>query len=139
MNELNSLLEEYADKFGIELDKRWLYRKGKWALLCTPAAQAYGKGELIGLKIAKLDGYFKMSTAICQLIGKNASRRVIELSKEDAELVIKGESITTSYTANGFYILKYKGYSLAIGRVKNNAIDPLIRKSIQINKDYCLV
>ncbi len=132
--ELKSLLTEYKEKFGIELDESKVYASGKWAFLCSPAARAYGKGELIGLKVAKLDGYYKMSTSICQLVGKNATKRVISLNREAAEKIIRGESIPLGDMANGFYVMKYLQYPIAIGQVKNGVLEPQIGKDIKIRK-----
>ncbi len=135
MNEdLNLLLEEYANKFGITLNDSQIYASGKWAFLSTPEAKAYGKGELVGLKVAKLDGYYKMSTAICQLLGRKATKRVINLKREEAEKVIRGESVAVGDTVNGFYVMKYLDYPIAIGQVKNGVLEPQIGKDIVIRK-----
>ncbi len=132
--ELKSLLAEYTEKFGITLNENKVYASGKWAFLCSPAAKAYGKGELIGLKVAKLDGYYKMSTAICQLLGGQATKRVINLKREEAEKVIRAESIPVENAANGFYVMKYLEYPIAIGQVKNGVLEPQIGKDIIIRK-----
>lgn len=134
MNELTPLLDEYVKKFGIKLNENQLYVKGKWAFVCTPAAKAYGKGELIGLKVAKLDGYYKMSTAVCQLIGNEATIRVLQLNREAAEKVIRGESIDMGDTLNGFYVMKFEEYPIAVGQVKNGVLEPQIGKDIVIRK-----
>lgn len=133
MNEnLQLLIKEYKEKFGIELNASQLYEKGKWAFICTPAAQAYGKGELVGLKVAKLDGYYKMSTAVCQLLAKSATSRVIELNREQAEQVITGKSIRVENTVNGFCIIKYGKFPVAVGHVKDGVLEPQIGKDILI-------
>lgn len=133
-DDLKQLLEEYTEKFGITLNDSQVYASGKWAFLCSPEARAYGKGELIGLKVAKLDGYYKMSTSVCQLLGKQATKRVINLKREEAEKVIRGEPVAIGDTANGFYVMKYLQYPIAIGQVKNGVLEPQIGKDIVVKK-----
>ncbi|MGM5482351.1 MAG: methyltransferase RsmF C-terminal domain-like protein [Nanobdellota archaeon] len=78
--------------------------------------------DSMGLRIGKeiADGIL-LSIEGSQIMGPFCSKNIVQISREDAKLWLKGNDIHTQYE-QGFVILKYENDFLGTGKVKANRI-----------------
>ena len=68
-----------------------------------------------------------------QIIGKKATKNVVELNSEQVKEWFKGEDIELTKELNGFVILKHNNDFLGSGKAKNNKIINFLPKERRIN------
>ena len=81
-----------------------------------------------GFTFAKLGANVKLSTAIVQVLGKFATKNIVNLTVEQAIDFISGRDIAKScdnYT-NGFVIARFKEDNLGVGFLRGNQLKNLV-------------
>lgn len=81
---------------------------------CELEVEEFASGVYFG-KLEKQG--FRLSVEGCYLVGKHATRGVVEVDRERAERWMRGEPI--SCEGEGYVILRWGGYFLGCGRVKD--------------------
>ena len=115
------VIELLRKQFGVErLDfelreggsgRYYAYRK------CELQVEEFASGVYFG----KLEKHgFRLSVEGCYLVGKGAKRGVLEVSREQAERWMRGESIRCS--GEGYVILRWGGYFLGCGKVRDGEV-----------------
>ena len=81
-----------------------------------------------GIRLARLYPYsLKPTTFGMQVLGRQATRNVIELSDEQARRLVNGESLSIEAEAeNGFVLLKWQGFIAGVGFYKR----PVLKSQI---------
>ena len=81
-----------------------------------------------GIRLARLYPYsLKPTTFGMQVLGRQATRNVIELSDEQTKRLVNGESLSIEAEAeNGFVLLKWQGFVAGVGFYKR----PVIKSQI---------
>jgi NOL1/NOP2/fmu family ribosome biogenesis protein len=83
----------------------------------------FGTLERDGLRLS-IEGSF--------IVGRVAKKNVIEISREDAEKWMRGESIETDFSGKGYVILKYRSYFLGCGKLVGKRIINFVPKKRRI-------
>jgi len=82
-----------------------------------------------GFLFARADKTTKPSTNMIQLFGKYATKNIVELEKDEVQILISGEDIEKQTSCeDGYVILKYKNYNLGCGLLKDGKLKGLIPK-----------
>ncbi len=84
---------------------------------CKLEIEEFASGVYFG-KLEK-DG-FRLSVEGCYLVGRNATKGVVELSREQAEKWMRGEDLEIE--ARGYVILRWGDYFLGCGKGKGGKI-----------------
>ena len=81
-----------------------------------------------GMRLARMYPYsLKPTTFGMQVLGRQATRNVIELSDEQARRLVNGESLSIEADAeNGFVLLKWQGFIAGVGFYKR----PVLKSQI---------
>jgi NOL1/NOP2/fmu family ribosome biogenesis protein len=81
-----------------------------------------------GIRMARVYPYsMKPTTFGMQVLGRQATRNVIELSDEQVRRLINGESLNIEANAeNGFVLLRWKGFVVGVGFYKR----PVLKSQI---------
>lgn len=81
-----------------------------------------------GIRLARMYPYsLKPTTFGMQVLGRQATRNVIEVSDEQAKRLINGESLNVEADAeNGFVLLKWQGFVAGVGFYKR----PVLKSQI---------
>lgn len=77
----------------------------------------------------------RLSIEGSQMIGKHASRNVVELSEEEALKIFKGEDLNKETGCEGFVILRHRDDFLGTGKVKGDKILNFVSKARRINQN----
>jgi len=83
----------------------------------------------LGLYFGTLEGDLRLSIEGSQLVGKKATKNIIEISDEDVKKWMSGNDIYTSSTSNHFVIIKNKNDFLGSGKCSNGKILNYVPKS----------
>ena len=75
----------------------------------------------------------RLSIEGSQLIGPKSKKNIIELTKEAMLKWMRGQDLETTYSYNGFVILKYKDDYLGCGKCKNKKILNYVPKPRRIS------
>lgn len=92
-----------------------------------------------GIIIARKGKSIKPTTNFIQIFGNHATRNIIKLSVEDAIRYIKGEDLKVEVKpdiSDGYVILKYSGFPLGCGLLKNGKIKNMIPKAKRLDVKY---
>jgi len=81
-----------------------------------------------GIRLARMYPYsLKPTTFGMQVLGRQATRNVIELSDEQAKRLVNGESLNIEADAeNGFVLLEWQGFIAGVGFYKR----PVLKSQI---------
>jgi NOL1/NOP2/fmu family ribosome biogenesis protein len=82
-----------------------------------------------GIRLARMYPYsLKPTTFGMQVLGRQATRNVIELSDEQAKRLVNGESLMSieADAENGFVLLKWQGFIAGVGFYKR----PVLKSQI---------
>jgi len=148
--EISKILQIIENRFGAELEDlmdNYLFlkdEKGKiW--ICNKEIMNV---ELQGLRVQKVGLYFgffesekkfRLSIEGTQIIGKLATRNVVELSSEEAEIWMRGLDLEkklpeSSNVSNGAVILKHGNDFLGCGIYREGKVMNMIPKERRIKK-----
>jgi len=81
-----------------------------------------------GIRLARVFPYsLKPTTFGVQVLGRGATRNVVDLTDEQAKLLINGSSLTIeAEVENGFVLLRWRGYVVGVGFYKR----PVLKSQI---------
>ena len=140
--EFESLLESLNERFGFPVkifeDFAFLLSKER-VYIVSKDLPALENVKIVtqGFLFARLDKTTKPSTNMIQLFGKHATKNIVELEKQEVEVLIYGEDIPkeTKNTNDGYVILRYKNYNLGCGLLKEGKLTGLIPKGKRMAVD----
>ncbi len=97
----------------------------------------YPKTEKVGLYFATInkDSTLRLSLEGSQIVGKLASKNILELNTQDAENWLKGFDFDVSID-DGYYILKYKQDFIGCGLIRNNKLFNFLPKTRRLKSLY---
>ncbi|MBS3119662.1 hypothetical protein J4475_02465 [Candidatus Woesearchaeota archaeon] len=91
------------------------------------------KVSSVGLYFAEETGKgLRLSIEGSQLIGPYCKKKVVELSKEDARLWLKGQNIACQYAGSGYVLVKHDTDFLGSGYLKEGIIQNFVAKTRRI-------
>jgi len=141
--EKKHLLEWMHETFGINIKKLGnlvLSRHGKDIWMSTPQTLEPSIPHItrVGMRLVRKDqqGY-KLTTPAIQLLGAHATKRVIEISHQEAERFIRGEDlILPDHPAipQGQVIVRIQGRPLGSGLWKNNRLKNQVPVAHRVRK-----
>jgi len=139
--EVKQILLALHKRFGIspEIFKGLALFKTKDRVYITTAECSYDSlfsaVETAGLALIRQGNTMKPTTDALQLFGEHATKNSIELSREELEKAIKGESIIKEFKneipenlTNGYIIMKYKKHVLGCGFLRDGIVESMIPK-----------
>jgi NOL1/NOP2/fmu family ribosome biogenesis protein len=101
------------ERFGIALNVKVVEGKNKAFVMSQELEK---KGIYAGLLAGKRSKFgWKPTSDFVQLMGKLARKNVVEISREEAEKIFRGESIERKELEEGYVILKIKGFNVYVG------------------------
>ncbi len=136
------VLNYLLDRFGIEKAtlgnfSMFSTEKGKIFLgpkhiLCSEFAVS------IGLLCFRSDYAIKPTTNLLQIIGKNAKRNLVDLTKEQTQNYLCGNDLVLSLSqlsncTDGYILLKYDGFSLGCGLLKKDQLKNTLPKAKRLD------
>ncbi len=130
-HEKRQLLRWMDETFGIsaeELKDLALFRYGKDVWMSAPQTLEPSLPNVVrtGMRLARKDREgFRLTTPAIQLLGARATKRVIELSYEEAEIFIRGGDLSLpehSAAARGQVIVRVQGRPLGSGSWRDNRL-----------------
>jgi len=130
MMDLKILNKKDAKKILATLEKQWGFReKLDYAFIETEKGKIYIANkeifdlDLSDLKISSIGLYFaetrngiRLSIEGSQIVGKKATRNVVELTEKEAKEWMKGGDIDKETSAEGFVIIRHKDDFLGSGK-----------------------
>jgi len=115
------VLELLKEQFGVERLEFELREGGSGRYYAYRRCELEVEEFASGVYFGKLERQgFRLSVEGCYLVGRSAKRGVVEVSREQAERWMRGESIPCS--GEGYVILRWGGYFLGCGRVKDGRV-----------------
>ena len=95
--------------------------------------------ERVGVYFAKLSDNaegIRLTLEGSQILGKQATKNIFELNKEQVENWMKGQEldVKTEKEKTGFYLMKYKDSFLATGKVSENKIGNFVPKERRLKE-----
>ncbi|NYZ74274.1 hypothetical protein H0O00_03965 [Candidatus Micrarchaeota archaeon] len=119
-----------------------LYLASKGRVYLGPE-RAIGEPRVVsvGITIARLSGTVKPSTNLIQLFGRQMTRNVIPLEKEEAVSYAKGEDIRLpaerlSHVTEGYVSLGYADVPLGCGMLKDGSIRNMLPKAKRLGLKF---
>ena len=138
--EKKEILNILKKQFGFEgkLDYAFL-KNEKGKLYCINSE--FSSIDLSKLRINTLGLYFarqvdktiRLTIEGSQIIGKNASKNIVEITKEEMLDWLKGNDLTKEVSSKEFIILKHKTDFLGCGKCKEGKIFNYVPKGRRIN------
>lgn len=141
--EKKRLAEIFKEDFGMDYDfrneviietgksKLWIASKGYAPFINIPY-----RVETIGLYFAQTDknGELRLSTEGAILLGRYATKRVIEINKEQREYWIRGINFDFETKEKGFVLLKYGNDFVGCGKATGNIMLNHVPKERRIKR-----
>jgi len=85
--------------------------------------------EAMGIRALRLGRGLKPSTAFLRIIGRYATKNVIEIDEREALHYLRGEDIDKNFAAEpGYVIVKFKDNILGCGLYKGKLINQIPKK-----------
>jgi NOL1/NOP2/fmu family ribosome biogenesis protein len=128
--ESGSLLKNIKEQFGIkELDLDYIFVKNRENKIYI-VSNSLKKLDMSKLRINSFGSYFckmdnsgiRMTVEGSQLIGKYATKNILELDKEQIKEWIKGNQVDVKSDMIGFVLIKSKKDFFGSGLIKNNIL-----------------
>ncbi len=129
MSEFLAWIREW---FGVDLSGFSLVRSGKKRirLLTKEAAEFYVKDVIRGVYLAKKAPYgYIISVEGSYIIGRGASRHVVELTEEEFRRWMRGEDIAVELPERGVYLVKFGPVFAGSGYYNGKVLRNLVPKS----------
>jgi NOL1/NOP2/fmu family ribosome biogenesis protein len=130
---MNRRVRELCERFGIPFQVFESYatsEEQETVFVGTPEAMSFGAVRPMrrGIRLARVYPYsVKPTTFGMQVLGAQASRNRIDLSDEQAKLLINGGSLNVDTgVANGFVLLRWRGFVVGVGFYKR----PVLKSQI---------
>jgi NOL1/NOP2/fmu family ribosome biogenesis protein len=128
--ESGSLLKNIQEQFGIkELNLDCIFVKNRENKIYL-VSNGLKKLDMTKLRINSLGSYFckmdnsgiRMTVEGAQLIGKYATKNVLDLDKEQIKEWIKGNQVDVKSDMNGFVLIRNRRDFFGCGLIKNNIL-----------------
>ncbi len=126
-------MRELAERFGIPrevFDRLGVVEDQETVFVGTPDVMKFDEVRPMrrGIRLARIYPYsVKPTTFGMQVLGGQATRNVVDLTDEQAKLLINGGSINTEVEANnGFVLLGWRGLIVGVGFYKR----PVLKSQI---------
>jgi NOL1/NOP2/fmu family ribosome biogenesis protein len=120
---------EVFERFGIPKDafaRLQALEDQETVFIGTPEAMGFDAVRPMrrGIRLARIYPYsLKPTTFGMQVLGRLATRNVIELSEEQTKQLINGGSLSVEADVeNGFVLLKWQGFAVGVGFYKRPAL-----------------
>jgi len=130
---VNRRVRELSERFGIPaetLDRLAAVEEQETVFVGTPEVMEFDAVRPMrrGIRLARVYPYsLKPTTFGMQVLGGHATRNVIDLSDEQAKLLINGGSLSTDVEAdNGFVLVRWRGFVVGVGFYKR----PVLKSQI---------
>lgn len=130
---MNRRVRELSERFGIPaetLDRLAAVEEQETVFVGTPEVMEFDAVRPMrrGIRLARVYPYsLKPTTFGMQVLGGHATRNVIDLSDEQAKLLINGGSLSTDVEAdNGFVLVRWRGFVVGVGFYKR----PVLKSQI---------
>jgi NOL1/NOP2/fmu family ribosome biogenesis protein len=144
MTSEKDVLDYFEERFGIsrKLFREFsLYSDQKGRVFLAPKnLAAEGIAVSVGMQIARIGNSIKPSTNLLQLFGRHATRNALSVTKEQAVAYAKGDDIKLptkpEKVSDGYVLLKYLGYPLGCGLLKEGQIKNVLPKARRMNVKF---
>ncbi len=130
---MNRRLREMSERFGIpaeEFERLSAIEEQETVFVGTPEVMKFDSVRPMrrGIRLARIYPYsVKPTTFGMQVLGGRATRNVVELTGEQAKLLINGGSMSAEFQVdNGFVLLKWQGFVIGVGFYKR----PVLKSQI---------
>jgi len=128
----NQYRKYFVDRFGISeevMENYEFFERGKSVWAFTGKYVDVEDMEAMGIRALRLGRGLKPSTAFLRIIGRYATKNVIELDEKQALHYLRGEDIDKSFAAEpGYVIVKFKDDILGCGLYKGKLINQIPKK-----------
>lgn len=149
-HERERLIKWMEETFGIprnRVEPLLLFKRGRDIWMAHPQLeevlewnQDQGRDTLpitrMGTRLARQDRHnYRLTTPGIQSLGQWATKRVVELTREEAERYIRGEDVTLDYTPDiprGQAIVRVQGRPLGSGLLEGNRIKNQIPVALRV-------
>ena len=128
------------DGFGTVFPKDQIFyskkeKEGIKVFLYSGKSRPKIKAEWIGLHVGTIDSKgFAPTIEGAQLLGLHAKINVLSIPRDDALMIMSGETATCKSSDEGYVLLEMDGVFFGAGYVKDGKINPLISPSRRIKK-----
>jgi len=126
---VNRRVRELSERFGIPVDvfeRLAAVEEQETVFVGTPEVMEFDAARPMrrGIRLARIYPYsLKPTTFGMQVLGEQATRNTIELSDEQAKLLINGGSLNADVDAdNGFVLLRWRTFVVGVGFYKRPAL-----------------
>ncbi len=132
--------EYFVTKFGIPrevMEKYTFWQRGKkvWAFCGIPCTVE--DVEILGIRALKISGDIKPSTVFLRVVGKYATRNVIDLNETDAMEFMRGKTISGKFEAErGYVIIRCNKEVLGCGFYTGSEIVSQIPKEYRVQDSW---
>jgi len=132
---LNSVEKQWGAK--LELESAFLKNQKDRIFLITKDLSKIDLSNLrtnsIGLYFCDIAKGIRLSIEGSQIIGKKATKNIVEIEKEQVKLWMRGEDLEIEGDYSGFVILKNKNDFLGCGKFKDNKVLNYVSKERRVN------
>ena len=139
--EIKELFNKIKEQYGIEsLELEYVFLRNNEDKIFI-ANRDIARIDLNKIKVNNIGLYFcaiendevRLTVEGTQLIGKKATKNIVELDSEQVKEWFKGNDIEVEKDISGFVILKHNNDFLGSGKYKNNKIINFLPKERRIN------
>ena len=130
---MNRRLREICDRFGIAsevFDRLEVIEDQETVFVATPEVMEFDAVRPMrrGIRLARIYPYsLKPTTFGMQVLGRHATRNVVDLDADQAKLLINGGSLNLETDVeNGFVLLRWQGLVIGVGFYKR----PVLKSQI---------
>ena len=130
---MNRHVRELSERFGIPreaFDRLAAVEDQETVFVATPEVMEFDAVRPMrrGIRLARLYPYsLKPTTFGMQVLGRQATRNVIDLSDEQAKSLINGGTLNADVEAdNGFVLVRWRGFVAGVGFYKR----PVLKSQI---------
>lgn len=136
---MNRRVRELKERFGIPddvFDRLAAVEDQETVFVGTPEVMEFDDVRPMrrGIRLARVFPHsLKPTTFGMQVLGRHATRNVIDLSDEQAKRLINGGSASADFDAdNGFVLLRWRGFTVGVGFYKRPVIKSQIPRFRQV-------
>ena len=130
---MNRRVRELSERFGIPreaFNRLAAVEDQETVFVGTPEVMDFDSVRPMrrGIRLARVYPYsLKPTTSGMQVLGGQATRNVIDVSDEQAKLLINGGALNTDVEAdNGFVLIRWRGFVVGVGFYKR----PVLKSQI---------
>lgn len=136
---MNRRVRELKERFGIPdevFDRLAAVEDQETVFVGTPEVMGFDDVRPMrrGIRLARVFPHsLKPTTFGMQVLGRHATRNVIDVSDEQAKRLINGGSVSADFGAeNGFVLLRWRGFTVGVGFYKRPVLKSQIPRFRQV-------